>query len=173
LKTGHLLHGILCRRAALVLSLLELRNGIVQALGDVQKTNYCATVVHDGQVTEVILDHGTESVHRRVRHCNASRISCHYLGDTGGRWIQMFGDHAARHISIGDDAGEASIQTGHQGSIATLVGKHLRYRQDTVIDGSNHGLLGTELRYRTLVASFLDRGQSRLIIFWNLSHGRK
>jgi len=127
LKTGHLLHGILCRRAALVLSLLELRNGIVQALGDVQKTNYCATVVHDGQVTEVILDHGTESVHRRVRHCNASRISCHYLGDTGGRWIQMFGDHAARHISIGDNTTDSTIHSSSDRGIATLCSESLTY----------------------------------------------
>ena len=66
LKAGHLLHGILCRRAALVLSLLKLRDGIVQALGDVQQTDHCTAVVHDGQVTEVILDHGAKSVHRRV-----------------------------------------------------------------------------------------------------------
>ena len=40
----------------------------------------------------------------------------------------MLGDHAARDIGIGDDASKTSIDTGHQGSIATLVGKHLCYR---------------------------------------------
>jgi len=64
----------------------------------------------------------------------------------------VLGNESPCDVGVGDDASKTPLVAYYKGSSSSFAGKHLGYREDTIIDGRNQWLLWSELGH--LATSF-------------------
>jgi len=138
----------------LLLQPLQLADGLVQALGDVQKADHRALLIQYRQVAEVVLHHGAQGVHGAVAHRDALGVGSHHAIDRG-RVIKVLRDDPPHDVRVAHDARQPAVLAHDQSRVAALLAEHLANRQDAVVRVTDQGLLGPELAHGVLVLRVL------------------